>query len=193
MAWWVVPSLRPGSELAKPWAAEAERANLPTWSLGRPRISYVNPQIFSLFQHFGQHGSNSYLLYSPKSKTWGYLWIHAFCWLSSYSEGSAILGLGQLQSCFPLSPDRTQSPPQLFDIKNISSADSHSIIRDDLQKNGSRVAVAVDFIYLWVNLLFLNWGELCLYHFLTFHIKCLLQKWWSKRSWMSDFLFLQFR
>ena len=36
MAWWVVPCPCPGSEPVKPWAAEAERANLTTWPEGRP-------------------------------------------------------------------------------------------------------------------------------------------------------------
>ena len=36
MAWWVGPCLRPGSELAKPWATEAECVNLTIWPWGQP-------------------------------------------------------------------------------------------------------------------------------------------------------------
>ena len=36
MAWWVVPCPRPGSELAKSWAAKAERVNLTTWQQSHP-------------------------------------------------------------------------------------------------------------------------------------------------------------
>ena len=38
MAWWAVPCLCPGSEPAKPWAAEAEHATLTTRPQGRPLI-----------------------------------------------------------------------------------------------------------------------------------------------------------
>ena len=37
MAWGVVPCPRPGSEPVKPWAAQAELANLTTWPQGRPQ------------------------------------------------------------------------------------------------------------------------------------------------------------
>ena len=36
MAWWVAPRLRPGSELVKPWATEAEHLNVTTRPQGRP-------------------------------------------------------------------------------------------------------------------------------------------------------------
>ena len=36
MAWWAVPSGRPGSEPAKPWGAEAKHANLTTRPRGWP-------------------------------------------------------------------------------------------------------------------------------------------------------------
>ena len=41
VAWWVVPCLHSGSEPAKPWATEAERANPTTWPQGWP------PSVFS--------------------------------------------------------------------------------------------------------------------------------------------------
>ena len=36
MAWWAVLGLCPASEPVKPWATEAECANLTTWSIGGP-------------------------------------------------------------------------------------------------------------------------------------------------------------
>ena len=42
MAWWVVPCPHLGSQLAKHWAAEAERMNLTTWPSGRPWNNYSN-------------------------------------------------------------------------------------------------------------------------------------------------------
>ena len=41
MARQAVPLLCPGFKLAKPWAAEAERANLTTWLPGQP-INFKN-------------------------------------------------------------------------------------------------------------------------------------------------------
>ena len=37
VAWWAGPGLRPGFELAKPWATEAECTNSTTWPRGRPQ------------------------------------------------------------------------------------------------------------------------------------------------------------
>ena len=50
MAWWAVLGLRPRSKPAKPWAAEAERANLTTQPLGQPLHYILNT--FSLKSHF---------------------------------------------------------------------------------------------------------------------------------------------
>ena len=36
MAWWAVLGLQPEYEPAKPWAAEAEHANLTSWPWGQP-------------------------------------------------------------------------------------------------------------------------------------------------------------
>ena len=56
MTWWAMPCLHPGSELVKPWAAEAECTNLTTQPQGRP------PEVLHLNSHPFHHFLYSFLM-----------------------------------------------------------------------------------------------------------------------------------
>lgn len=109
-----------------------------------------------------------------KSKRWCYLQIDACCCLLSYSEALDILGLDPLGSWFLLIPARTQSAPQLFDIRTFPlltpAQSSEMICRMEVCRSGH----GLDF--LGHKSIFLNGEVLCLYHLFIFYIKCLLQK-----------------
>ena len=52
MAWCVMPCPHPGFELAKPWAAEAERANLTTQPRGRPQMKLLHLGLWTMESNF---------------------------------------------------------------------------------------------------------------------------------------------
>ena len=54
MAWWVVPCLRPGCQLAKPWAATAECTSLTTWPQASPlMLTLTAPSLETVIQSTG--------------------------------------------------------------------------------------------------------------------------------------------
>ena len=67
MPWWTVPCPRPGSEPAKPWAAEVECVNLTTQPPGRPLMIFILKAC--LFSSYMEHSPSPRLLCVWKSQT----------------------------------------------------------------------------------------------------------------------------
>ena len=111
MAWWVVPCLRPGSKVTKPWAAKAERGNLTTRPCGRPH-ECIFEAAFKLFWRQALHGpflelAENYSHLSPENMPTIYE-IHSYKW------NIVVAPLIALRTSYAMHGWRTFSERRLF-------------------------------------------------------------------------------